>query len=91
MKKQEEFPGGPLVRTPYFHCRRHKFDLWSGNLDPLSPAERPKKKKKKKKKKELMKEKSIKEGKESMKNRGQKGMDCGTGGHLMEHPVRKSS
>ena len=38
-----------------------------------------------------MKEKSIKEGKESMKNRGQKGMDCGTGGHLMEHPVRKSS
>ena len=26
-----DFPGGPGVRTPCFHCRRHRFDLWSGN------------------------------------------------------------
>ena len=35
--------------------------------------------------------KSIKEGKEDMKNRGQKGMDCGIRRHLIEHPVRKSN
>ena len=26
-----EFPGGPVVRTPRFHCRGHGFDPWSGN------------------------------------------------------------
>ena len=31
-----EFPGGPVVRTPCFHCRGHGFDPWSGNQDPAS-------------------------------------------------------
>ena len=26
-----EFLGGPVVRTPHFHCREHGFDPWSGN------------------------------------------------------------
>lgn len=24
-------PGDPVIRIPYFHCRGHEFDLWSGN------------------------------------------------------------
>ena len=24
-------PGGPVVKTPHFHCRGHRFDPWSGN------------------------------------------------------------
>ena len=27
----QEFPGGPVVRMPHFHCRWHGFDPWSGN------------------------------------------------------------
>ena len=30
----EDFPGGPEVKTPHFHCRGHRFDPWSGNQDP---------------------------------------------------------
>ena len=26
-----EFPGGPVVRTPRFHCRGPGLDPWSGN------------------------------------------------------------
>ena len=26
-----DLPGGPVVRTPRFHCRGHRFNLWSGN------------------------------------------------------------
>ena len=26
-----DFPGGPVVRTPHFHCRGHRVDPWSGN------------------------------------------------------------
>ena len=26
-----DFPGGPVVKTPYFQCRGHKFNPWSGN------------------------------------------------------------
>ena len=26
-----EFPDGPVVRTPCFHCKEHGFDPWSGN------------------------------------------------------------
>ena len=26
-----EFPGGPVVRTPHFHCRGPQFNPWSGN------------------------------------------------------------
>ena len=29
--KNWEFPGGPVVRTPSFHCRGYGFDPWSGN------------------------------------------------------------
>ena len=47
--------------------------------------------KKKERKKRMRGKKSIKEGKEDMKNRGQKGMDCGIRRHLIEHPVRKSN
>ena len=30
------FRQGPVVRTLYFHCRRHGFDPWSGKPDPTS-------------------------------------------------------
>ena len=33
-----EFPGGPVVRTPCFHCRGHRFDPWSGNLRSCMPC-----------------------------------------------------
>ena len=26
-----DFPGSPVVKTPHFHYRRHRFNLWSGN------------------------------------------------------------
>ena len=26
-----EFPGGPVIRTPHFPCRGHRFNPWSGN------------------------------------------------------------
>ena len=26
-----DFPGGPVVKTPSFHCRGHRFDPWPGN------------------------------------------------------------
>ena len=26
-----DFPGGPVVKTPCFHCRGHGFNPWSGN------------------------------------------------------------
>ena len=26
-----DFPGGPVVKTPCFHCRGHEFNPWSGN------------------------------------------------------------
>ena len=28
--KLGEFNGGPVVRTPHFYCRGHKFNHWSG-------------------------------------------------------------
>ena len=24
-------PGGPVIKTSYFHCRGHRFDPWSRN------------------------------------------------------------
>ena len=27
----QDFPGGPVVKTPHFHCRGCRFDPWSGN------------------------------------------------------------
>ena len=29
-RRQRDFPGGPVVKTPCFHCRRHGFDLSFG-------------------------------------------------------------
>ena len=25
-----DFPGGPVVKTPHFHCEGHRFDDWLG-------------------------------------------------------------
>ena len=36
-----DFPGGPVVKTPCFHCRGHGSDPWSG---PRGTARRKKKK-----------------------------------------------
>ena len=33
-----DFPGGPVVKTLCFHCRRRRFDPWSGNQDPTCQA-----------------------------------------------------
>ena len=43
-----EFPAGPMVRTPNFHCKRHGFDLQS---EKIPQAVEPKEKKKGKKEK----------------------------------------
>ena len=37
-----EFPGGPVVRTPRFHCREPRFSPWLGNLDHASCTARKK-------------------------------------------------
>ena len=29
--ESREFPGGPVVRTSYSHCRGAEFNPWSGN------------------------------------------------------------
>ena len=29
--KGRDFPGGPVVKTPRFYCREHRFYPWSGN------------------------------------------------------------
>ena len=47
MNQLAELPGGPVVKTPCFHCRGHRFNPWSGNYDPACPKARPKKRKKK--------------------------------------------
>ena len=28
------FPGGPVITTSSFQCKKHGFNLWSGNYDP---------------------------------------------------------
>ena len=33
-----DFPKGPVVKTPDFHCKRHGFNPWSGNQDPMCQA-----------------------------------------------------
>ena len=32
--KSRDFPTGPVVKTPGFQCRGHRFDPWSGNEGP---------------------------------------------------------
>ena len=36
-----DFPGGPVVKTPCFQCRGHKFNPWLGNEDPACCAAWP--------------------------------------------------
>ena len=43
-----EFPAGPVVRTPNFHCKRHRFDLQSGKFHTLWSQKKKKNGKKKK-------------------------------------------
>ena len=28
---ERDFPAGPVVKNPRFHCRGHRFDPWLGN------------------------------------------------------------
>ena len=35
-KKKWDFPGSPVVRTPCFYCRGHRFNPWSGSQGPTS-------------------------------------------------------
>ena len=35
-------PGGSVVKTPFFQCREHRFNPWSGNRDPTCPTMWPK-------------------------------------------------
>ena len=28
------FPGVPVVKTPHFQCKEHRFDPWSGKILP---------------------------------------------------------
>ena len=37
-----DFHGGPMVKTPRFHCRGQRFSLWLGNYDPACYVEWPK-------------------------------------------------
>ena len=43
-KKKEGFPGGPLVKTLSFQCRRHGFNPWAGvgTKIPHAAQHRPK-------------------------------------------------
>lgn len=43
-----DFPGGPVVKAPRFHCRRHGLHPWPRNKDPSRRTAWSKKKKKKK-------------------------------------------
>ena len=45
-----DFPGGPVVKTPCFHCRGHGFDPWLGKI-PMPHGVTGKKKKKEERKK----------------------------------------
>ena len=40
-----DFPGGPLVKTPCFQCRRHGFDPCSGSEHPACHVVWPEEKK----------------------------------------------
>ena len=43
-EKRRDFPGGPAVMTPHFHCRGHGFDPWLGELRSHMPCGKRKKK-----------------------------------------------
>ena len=44
----QNFPGGPVIKTPSFHCRRFRLDPWLGNYNPACHVAWPKNKRKKK-------------------------------------------
>ena len=48
MAQPGDFPGGPVVKTPRFHCSRRGFDPWLGNWDPTCLVAQPKNKNKNK-------------------------------------------
>ena len=48
-KQKREFPGGPVVRTPCFHCWGPGFNPWSGTKIPQAAWCGPKKKSRRKK------------------------------------------
>ena len=35
LKKESDFPSGPVVKTPRFHFRGHGFNPWSGKFHML--------------------------------------------------------
>ena len=39
-----EFPAGPVVGTPCFHCRGPEFSPWLGNWDPAGRVAKTEKK-----------------------------------------------
>ena len=41
-----DFPGGPVVKTPRFHYRGHRFDPWLENWDPTCHTMQPNRKQK---------------------------------------------
>ena len=41
LKKKKSIPGGPVVKSQHFQCRRPGFNLWSGNYIPLVPTKDP--------------------------------------------------
>ena len=41
--QNRDFPGGPVVKTPCFHCREHGFNLRSGKFHMLHGAAKKKK------------------------------------------------
>ena len=47
-EKDRDFPGGPVVKTPCFHCRGNGLHPWSGNKDPTYRRAQPNRKKEKK-------------------------------------------
>ena len=40
--QKRDFPGGPVVRTLYFHCREHRFSPWLMNREPICSAKKKK-------------------------------------------------
>ena len=34
----EDFPSGPVAKTPHFQCRRQRFDPWAGDQIPHGAA-----------------------------------------------------
>ena len=46
MKKNEDFPGGQVVKTPHFQHTECGFDPWSSSQDPTCHVAWPKNKNK---------------------------------------------